>query len=131
MKLASLLLPVLVSVAACSGSNGSSTGAPPTTAPAPAPAPAPVSSVLSADGKHFAAERVYEGNCAPAGSRGGCYTLTLRPDGTMTYFMLDAGVEGTYEIQGDKLLLSPSGGNLEPFTLSSDYARANDLPLKQ
>jgi len=92
---------LLACVLGCSGPATSTTTSAPTTPTTPA-TPTPANDgTFTADGKHFAAERIYEGNCAPAGSRGGCYRLTLRPDGTMEYFMLDAGVQGTYVIEGD------------------------------
>ncbi len=127
MKLASTLF---VTLAACSSSAAPSSTTPPTTEGGTAPITQAPTSPFTADGKHFAAERVYEGNCAPAGSRGGCYTLTLRPDGTMGYFMLDAGMDGTYEIKDEVVIITATGGRPQPFPLSSDHSKAGDLALK-
>ena len=75
---------LLALLAACASTAPapSSAPAPSTTAVDPPAKQEPATSVLAMDGKHVAAERVYEGRCAPKGSRGGCITITLRPDGT-------------------------------------------------
>lgn len=54
---------------------------------------------LSADGRFVATERLYKGDCAPAGTRGGCHTITLLPDGSYRNFLYDAVVTGSYEIK--------------------------------
>jgi hypothetical protein len=100
-----LLLLALGGLAACSsssttpatppGSTGEEPHAPPTAAGAPA---------LSADGKHFAADTKYQGECAPAGSRGGCYALTFHPDGRAEHLLLDATESGTYRIEGKTVI---------------------------
>lgn len=98
--------------------------APPSTAPA-STSPSP----LSPDGTHVASERVYEGRCAPPGSRGGCITITLRPDGTYRNFLYDAAVEGTYTIADHTLTLSGPPES-ETMTFSPDYGKLDDLALK-
>ena len=87
------------------------------------------SSVLGADGKHFASERIYEGRCAPAGSRGGCVTITLRPDGTYRNFQYDAAMSGTYTI-ADHTLTLVGGPEGESMTFSADFEKLDDLALK-
>lgn len=105
--------------------------APAPTAPAPtAPAPAGTGG-LTADGRHFAAERVYKGECAPAGSRGGCHTLTLRPDGSYRNWLFDAAIVGTYVIEGDAVVLTPRGPAApERLALSPDRAKLGTLVLQ-
>lgn len=77
--------------------------------------------MLTSDGRWFAAERTYQGECAPAGSRGGCYSITLRPDGSYRHMLLDAPMSGTYVISGNQVTFTPSGpGEAEPMTLSAD-----------
>ena len=109
-------------------STTTSTTPPPTAEPTQGP-PAN-DGTFTADGKAFASERVYEGNCAPAGSRGGCYRLTLRPDGTMEYFMLDAGIGGTYVIEGDAVTITPRDGQGQKLALSADRTMVGELKLK-
>lgn len=94
----------------------------------PAP-PAGAGEVIGADG-HFTKERVYEGDCMPAGSRGGCHTVTLRPDGTFRNFLFDAAIEGTYSIEGSAVALK--GPDPEPIvmTLSEDRTKLDTLTLK-
>jgi hypothetical protein len=87
-------------------------------------------SPLGPDGKHVAAERVYEGRCAPAGSRGGCVTITLRPDGTYRNFLYDAAIDGTYTIVDHTLTLNGPSGN-ETMTFSADWEKLDDLALKR
>ena len=84
--------------------------------------------LLTADGHHFAASRTYQGECMPAGSRGGCYSVTLEPDGTFRHWLLDAAVTGTYSIDGDQVALTPNGG-AEPstMTLSADRTKLDDF----
>lgn len=108
-------------LAACGGHAAPPVATPPASTPP---------SLLSADGAHFADERVYEGDCAPAGSRGGCHTITFRPDGTQRNFLFDAAIDGHYTIHGatvsivgpdpqmhDDLPLSPDGKTLGSLTL--------------
>ena len=66
----------------------------------------------------------------PAGSRGGCHTVTLRPDGTYTNFLFDAAMNGTYTVEGT--VVSLAGPDREPIkmTLSEDGAKLDALPLK-
>ena len=92
-----LLLAAVLGVACGSTSKSSSS-----TTPTPA-------SDVTADGR-FTKELVYEGECMPAGSRGGCHTVTLRPDGTFTNFLFDAAIQGTYTVEG-------SGTKLDALTL--------------
>ena len=100
-----LLLLALGGLAACStssnttspatpsGSTGEEPHAPSTSAGAPA---------LSADGKRFAADTRYQGECV--GGRGGCYALTFHPDGRAEHLLLDATESGTYRIEGNAVI---------------------------
>lgn len=113
----SLLLLTLCGVAACSTpatipAPATSTAIPPS---ASAPATPPASSAglpvvtatkpgLAVDGKHFAAEVMFEGECMPAGSRGGCYRFVFSPDGRARHLLLDAWDTGTYRIEGDAII---------------------------
>lgn len=81
-------------------------------------------------------DAVFRGTCAPPGSRGGCYSLTLKADGTFRQILLDASQGGTYAIQGDKIVLTfPKGGPAEQTlttpdgfqTLSNGYKRVASL----
>jgi hypothetical protein len=109
-------------------------GAPsaPATPPVTTPTPPATGGGLTADGRHFATERVYQGECAPAGSRGGCHTITLRPAGTYRNFLFDAAIDGTYEIRGDVVTLRGSDASMpaEQLTLSADRTRLGDLTLQ-
>ena len=101
---------------------------PTTTDPQP---PASTDPVLTADGRHFAAARTYQGECAPAGSRGGCYSLTLEPDGRFRHMLLDAAVSGTYVIAGDQVQLTPDGAAPpQSLPLSPDRGKVGDYVLK-
>lgn len=115
------LTSIALLVAAC----GSSPKPASTNPPAPA-----ADTVLAPDGRHFAKERVYEGDCMPAGGRGGCHTVTLRPDGTFRNFLFDAAMEGTYSIEGSSVALK--GADPEPIvmTLSEDRSKLDSLSLK-
>ncbi len=96
------------------------------------PPPVVQSTDLTADGKHFATERTYEGDCMPAGTRGGCHTITLRPDGSYRNFLFDAAVLGTYEISGNEVALHGSDASMpvEKLTLSADHNKLGELALK-
>jgi hypothetical protein len=107
-----LLLLALGGLAACSTSStttspatppgsGSADPSAPTTLPGSPAAGAPA---LSPDGKRFAADTKYQGACAPAGSRGGCYALTFHPDGSAERLLLDATESGKYRIEGKAVL---------------------------
>ncbi len=111
----------ILAVAAC----GSPTSAPPTTPPPP-----PADVLLGPDGHHVARERVYEGDCMPQGTRGGCHTVTLRPDGSYRNFLFDAAMDGTYTIDGATVSLK--GPDPEPITmtLSADGTKLDTLVLK-
>ena len=76
---------------------------------------------------HFVASRTYQGECMPAGSRGGCYSITLEPDGSYHQVLLDATVSGTYAIAGDDVHLTPAG-DMPPatMTLSADRSHLGD-----
>ena len=67
----------------------------------------------------------------PAGTRGGCHTVTLRPDGTYRNFLFDAGMDGTYSI--DSSVVSLKGPDREPITmtLSADGTKLDSLALKR
>ena len=117
---------LLVLLVACGPKAAPSTpgnSEPPSTTPAS-------TSPLSPDGTHVASERVYEGRCAPAGSRGGCLTITLRPDGTYRNFLYDAAIDGTYTIADHTLTLTGPSGT-ETMTFSPDYDKLDDLALKR
>ncbi len=96
---------------------------------APPPPPSAGDGLLGPDGHHVATERVYEGDCMPAGTRGGCHTVTLRPDGTYRNFLFDAGMDGTYSIDGAVVSLK---GPDQPITmtLSADGTKLDSLALK-
>jgi hypothetical protein len=91
------------------------------------PAPAPAG--LTADGKFLAEQREFVGPCAPAGSRGGCHTITLSPDGTYRNMLYDAAITGTYEIKDGAVHLSaatPEAPTPAPLTLSADLTKLSD-----
>ncbi len=100
-------------------------------APAPPaieqPAPASSDPLLTADGLRVSASRTFQGECAPAGSRGGCYSVTLEPDGRFRHMLLDAAITGTYVVEGDLVRLTPDG-EAPPSTmrLSADRTRLGD-----
>ncbi len=97
------ILIALCGVAACSSSSVTgSSGASPTTPSDPAPPSAAGAPALSADGKRFAAETRYQGECV--GGRGGCYALTFHPDGRAEHLLLDATETGTYRIDGNAVI---------------------------
>jgi hypothetical protein len=114
---------LIVGLAACGSSPGPTTTSPPPSSQGPA--------YLSADGTRVSAERVYEGDCMPAGSRGGCHTITLRPDGTYRNFLFDAAVNGTYVITGNIVKMTATEPAMtEELALSADGATLGTLPLK-
>ena len=135
MKLASIdrLFPSLVSrilVAAVLGSGLIAAAGCPASSGKPVVQQPPTGGdpLLTADGKHFAASRTYQGECMPAGSRGGCYSITLEPDGTYRHVLLDAAVTGKYAIAVDEVSLTPDG-DMPPqtMTLSADRSRLGDF----
>ena len=84
--------------------------------------------LLTTDGRHFAAVRTYKGECMPAQSRGGCYSVTLQPDGQFRNVLLDAAIIGTYVIDGNAVHLTPSGAAPpSTMTLSADRNRLDDF----
>ena len=107
----------LLTAAACGSS-------PPPSTPPPPPAG---DALLGPDGHHVAKERVYEGDCMPGGTRGGCHTVTLRPDGTYRNFLFDAAMDGTYSIDGT--IVSLKGPDPDPITmtLSADGTKLDSL----
>jgi hypothetical protein len=112
----------LIVFAACTSS------APPAATTAPQAATA---GYLSADGTRFTAERIYEGDCMPAGTRGGCHTITFRPDGSYRNFLFDAAMEGTYTIAGSVVTLTASDPAMnQNLTLSPDGTKLDTLTLK-
>ncbi len=122
----SFLFAFALSLAACGGGTASSPAPDNTSEPGEPEADSP----LTADGRHFAADRVYEGQCAPPGSRGGCHTITLHADGSVDNMLFDAMISGTYEITDHTLVLTTSDGGVEELTLSDDYSQLGDLDLK-
>jgi hypothetical protein len=95
--------------------------------PAPVTQPTPGDPMLTADGLHFAASRTYQGECAPAGSRGGCYSITLEPDGAYRQMLLDAAITGTYVITGSMVKFTPSGAAPpSELALSADRTKLGD-----
>ena len=128
MTLRALLMCLLIG---CAPAAPAASGSPPPPEPVAVPAAPPAPPAAPAtQARHFETERVYEGNCAPAGTRGGCYRLTLRPDGTMAYLMLDAAVKGTYVIDGDTITITMAPGETQQFALSADRTMAGELKLK-
>jgi hypothetical protein len=110
---------LLLCLAAC----GSSSGTPTTpSTPTTTPTPTESDSVLSADGTRVSTERVYEGDCMPAGSRGGCHTITLRPDGTYRNFLFDAAMSVK--------MTASDPGMVEELPLSADGSKLGTLSLK-
>ena len=83
------------------------------------------------DRKTVIAETVYKGQCAPAGSRGGCHTLTLRPDGTFTEWMYDAGLDGTYTIQGTTVTLTGGDSATRTLEMSADGKKIGEFTLER
>ncbi len=116
---------LLILLAACGATPS------PTTTPTPTPTPTQPG-YLSADGTRVNAERVYVGDCAPAGSRGGCHEITLRPDGTYRNFLYDAAITGTYTIAGTTVTLTGDDPAMsEQLTLSPDGEKLGTLTLKR
>lgn len=67
----------------------------------------------------------------PAGTRGGCHTITFYPDGTYRNFLFDAAVTGTYAIAGSAVTLTASDPAMtQTLTLSADGAMLDTLALK-
>jgi len=121
-------LSLSLSLAACGGGSSSSPSTDNTTTEDPEPE---VASVLTEDGLHFAEDRVYEGQCAPPGSRGGCHTITLHADGTVDNMLFDAMITGTYEIQDHTLKITTTDGSgFEDMELSEDYSKLGELDLQ-
>lgn len=93
------------------------------------PPPTPVTPagdpMLTADGQHFATTRLYQGECV--GGRGGCYSVTLEPDGSFRNMLLDAAILGTYVIAGDQVQLTPNGAPPSTMTLSADRTKLDDF----
>ncbi|MBP8808973.1 MAG: hypothetical protein KBG48_03375 [Kofleriaceae bacterium] len=132
MKLfASIVCPALAAAVALTSAcviSSTPPAPPPTTGGPSTPAGDPM---LTPDGRWFAAERTYQGDCAPAGTRGGCYSITLRPDGSFRHMLLDAAVAGTYAIAGAQVTLTPGGDAApETMTLSADRTKLGDYVLQ-
>ena len=124
-----LALALALGVPACGGARGAG-ATPGTTAPGGGPgAPAAgFGGLLAADGTRVAAEVVFQGDCAPAGSRGGCHTITLRPDGSYRNFLYDAAIDGTYTITGAVVRLTgPDPALIEELTLSADGTHLGEM----
>jgi hypothetical protein len=51
----------------------------------------------------------YKGGCAPAGSREGCYVLTVEPSGKANLLLHDAGVAGSLKKNGSTWIFTPDG----------------------
>jgi hypothetical protein len=116
---------LLLCLTACGPKPG-----PTTTTATPIEAGEPTAGVLSADGTRVRRELVYVGDCAPAGSRGGCHTITLRPDGTYRNFLYDAAIDGTYVISGGMVKLTASDPSLvEELPLSADGNELGTMKL--
>ncbi len=107
-------LLVWLAVIACGPKSSSST-----TAAGPTPAP-----MLGPSGIHFATERVYMGDCAPAGSRGGCHSITFRPQGTYCNMLYDAAIDGTYKVAGQ-------AGGMAVIMTASDPDMTQELALTE
>ena len=125
MKLAILHRPVVATLLVASLALSAGCPARAVTKP-PVTTPVTQSSDLTADGKHVAITRLYKGECV--GGRGGCYSVTLEPDGTYRHMLLDAAVTGTYEIASGQVTLTPNGDALpQTMTLSADLTRLDDM----
>lgn len=123
--LVTALLAATVALAGACPGGGANQGVKSGFVPDPQPGGDPL---LTADGKHFAASRFYKGECMPAGSRGGCYSITLEPDGTYSHMLLDAAMRGTYVIEGDQVNLIPDGdAQRQTLTLSADRTKLGDF----
>ncbi|MEZ4366109.1 MAG: hypothetical protein R2939_07450 [Kofleriaceae bacterium] len=120
------LLPLLLASACVVTSAPPPQGPPPPPAGTTAPPP-PTRPGLSADGRHLAVDRTFRGRCAPAGSRGGCYEITLRADGSYRNLLYDAAIEGSYEISGAIVTLACEGGEPQQLELAPDLSRLGDL----
>lgn len=84
------------------------------------------------EGAHVTAEVVYKRDCAPPGSRGGCHTITLHPDGRYTEWLYDAVTGGTYTIDGDQVALSGATPELDRvLTLSADRTQLGEFQLEE
>ncbi len=120
-----------LSLTACVASSGpapTGTTTPPTTTPPREVPPVATPSFLSADGRTVASERTYKGDCAPAGTRGGCHTITLRPDGTYRNFLYDAAIEGKYEISNSTVhLAGPAPDSDQHLALAADGSMLGDM----
>ena len=120
-----LLGGALVLLAGCPA--GGAMPAPSQGSQSPVQQPPGDDAALSADGKHFAITRTYKGECMPAGSRGGCYSITLEPDGAYSHMLLDAAMTGSYVIEGNQVKLTPGGpATASAMTLSADRTRLDD-----
>lgn len=83
--------------------------------------PPPSSKPTTPAAGHGWLDASFRGECAPAGSRGGCYSLTLKADGTFREVLLDATQGGNYSIEGSSLMLVyPRGGPPAKTLTSSD-----------
>ncbi len=89
----------------------------------------PAATGLSADGRFVAIERLYKGDCAPAGSRGGCHTITLMPDGTYRNFLYDAVITGAYEIKDGVVTLKAVADGVvdQTLPLSADLSMLGEF----
>ena len=67
--------------------------------------------VPAVDGKHFAEEAMYKGECVyPAQGGGGCWSVRLFPDGRAEHMYVDVLVRERYEIDGSAVLLTTGKG---------------------
>jgi len=127
------LLAMCLALAACGEKSPAPPAAPANgaTSPTTTAPPSSIASLLGPGGKHFAAERVYKGQCAPPGSRGGCITITLRPDGTYRHVHYDMVLDGTYTVSGTTVSLSGAvPGEGDEMTLAPDGRMLGELPLE-
>ncbi|MBL8601662.1 MAG: hypothetical protein JNK72_07050 [Myxococcales bacterium] len=100
--------------------------APPSTVgPATLPATPLPGPERTADRRHFAATLRYQGECMPAGSRGGCYLFEFEPNGDASHVLLDARLGGTYRLDGDTVIFESTAPDSTPSRLTLvDQGRA-------
>jgi hypothetical protein len=85
----------------------------------------------SPEGSFVTEDMVYQGTCAPPGSRGGCHSITLHPDGRYTEWLYDAATGGTYTIDGDTVTLTASTPEMSrTLTFSADRSQLGELTRK-
>ncbi|MDC0674483.1 hypothetical protein [Nannocystis radixulma] len=105
-----LALSLALLLSACRGGSTPSTESP--TTPSAEPAATDGLPPLESAGRRYAG--------APVGGRGGNYELSLCPDGSYQYRLLDATEGGHWVREGDALVLTGDGGSTSRITFSAD-----------